>query len=278
MPFAMKKRIFIFGLIISFFVLARMVFGAQATSNTQVLQYETPTPQADGRIIYIVKEGDNCTRISLLTRVSEDQLRRLNRLDELCTVTVGQELLLGSGGPAQASATPGPSPTPTPILPTPTPSRSGFAVVCVLLFEDTNGDALRNGTEPGIANGSISFANNQGNYSRTETTINATDPVTALPVPVCFSAVPEGEYTVSVGVPEGYNPTTALTNILKVKAGDNSLINFGAQPSSNPVATNTTQGRSFPIALIGGIFLVLGGGLALVAYRLNNAPKRMRYK
>jgi hypothetical protein len=274
----MKKRIFISGLIISLFLITRIFFGAQASSNAQVLQFETPTPQADGRIIYIVREGDTCLRISLLTGVSIDQLRRLNRLDEACTVALGQEILLGTGGPAQASATPGPSPTPTPILPTPTPSRSGFARICVLLYDDANGNAFRDEGENGIADGSISFVNNQGNYSQTGTTINAIDPDTELPAPVCFTDVPEGEYTVSAGVPEGYNPTTVLTNILKVKPGDISLINLGAQPSSIQSATAGTEGRSFPIALIGGIFLIVGGVLAFFAYRMNNAPKRMKYK
>jgi hypothetical protein len=278
MPFAMKKRIFISGLIISLFLLTRIFFGAQASSNAQVLQYQTPTPQPDGRIIYIVKEGDTCLRISLLTGVSTDQIRRLNRLDEACTVAIGQEILLGSGGPAQASATPGPSPTPTPILPTPTPSRSGFAKVCVLLYDDIDGNALRGEAETGIADGSISFANTQGTYSKTGITVNAIDPDTELPVPVCFTDVPEGEYTVSAGVPEGYNPTTALTNTLKVNPGDNSLMSFGAQPSSVVAVTAGNGGRSFPIALIGGILLAVGAVLAFFSYRMNNAPKKMRYK
>jgi hypothetical protein len=37
---------------------------AQNPANAQAT-YQTPTPGADGRIIYTVQEGDNCTRIFL---------------------------------------------------------------------------------------------------------------------------------------------------------------------------------------------------------------------
>ena len=37
--------------------------------------YFTPTPGADGRIIYVVKSNDTCLSISLLNRVSLDNIR-----------------------------------------------------------------------------------------------------------------------------------------------------------------------------------------------------------
>ena len=46
-------------------------------------QFVTATPGADGRIIYIVVEGDTCSSIALLHGIGVPQLRQLNsRLDE----------------------------------------------------------------------------------------------------------------------------------------------------------------------------------------------------
>ena len=57
----------------------------------------TPTPGADGRIIYIVKENDTCISIALLMGISEQELRELNNLaaEDCQFIFVGQELLVG---------------------------------------------------------------------------------------------------------------------------------------------------------------------------------------
>jgi len=55
----------------------------------------------------------------------------------------GDLLLVGTGGPAAGpTVTPGPSPTPAPPTITPTPF-AGTTEICVLLFDDLNGDAQR---------------------------------------------------------------------------------------------------------------------------------------
>ena len=58
------------------FWLGRQILPAAASPAPQVV-YSTPTPRPDGRIIYIVKKGDTCISISLLHRISEEQLRPL---------------------------------------------------------------------------------------------------------------------------------------------------------------------------------------------------------
>lgn len=57
----------------------------------------TPTPQADGRIVYIVKENDTCISIALLMGISEQELRDLNNLvaEDCSFIYAGQELLVG---------------------------------------------------------------------------------------------------------------------------------------------------------------------------------------
>jgi hypothetical protein len=275
----MKRKIFAIGLFIFLALVLRMAIVAQASPNPQVLQYATPTPGADGRIIYIVQAGDSCVRISLLTGVSEDQLRSLNKLNQNCDLREGQELVIGYGGPSVGSPTPGPSPTPSQVPPTPTVSANGMAQVCVLLYEDLNGDGKRQETEPPVIGGEVSVTNLGGGYSQTLTT-TAADPNADFQG-ICFTDVPPGEYTVSVGIPDGYNPTTALTYDLKgakkVEPGATVYLPFGAQPGSGPVTNPAAESRSPTIAIVGGLMLVVAGGLFWYA-RSMTGPRNTRFK
>lgn len=245
--------------------LSGLAFGAQAAPSAQIT-YATPTPGADGRILYMVQEGDNCLRISLLTGVSVDDLIRNNHLDQNCTIRAGQELLLGFGASGQVSPTPGSSPTPTALGPTPTLIAGGNGVVCLLLFHDRNGDGLRQEDEPAVDGGAVSLTSADGLFSRAETTTGGIDPDTGEPPRVCFNEVPMGEYTVSAAVPEGYNPTTALSYSLTVIPGNTSHVAFGVQES---VLAASSQRRNSPLLGLGGVLLILGGiGLAFFAWRV----------
>jgi hypothetical protein len=258
----------------------RMVLDVQASPEGQVLQYATPTPGSDGRIVYIVQARDSCLRISLLTGVSEDQLRLLNRLNETCDLIEGQELLIGFGGPSASSPTPGPSPTPTEVLPTPTPVSGGLAQICVLLYGDLNGDGKRQEVELAIAGGAVSVTNLKGGFSQTLNTIQG-DPEAEFQG-TCFTDVPQGEYTVSVGIPDGYNATTALDyNLIgtnRVQAGNTVYLPFGAQPGSAPTVNPATESRSPVIAIVGALMLVIAAGLFWYARRMTAGPKNTRFR
>jgi hypothetical protein len=236
---------------------------AQASGNAQLPQFATPTPQPDGRIIYVVQEGDTCIRISLLSGIPVDQLRTLNRLDESCLLTPGQQLLLGIGGPSGGSPTPGPAATPTVGQPTPTP-LPGEGNICLALYDDVNGDALRQDTEVLVPDGALSITGSSGQFSKTSVT-------TAGPDPVCFQGVPEGTYNISIAPPAGYNPTTQLNYTIEVKAGDQIFVDFGAQKggASQPEEPGTAgNGNSSGLLGILGIVLLLaGGGLGVYAWR-----------
>jgi hypothetical protein len=235
---------------------------ALAAPERQIPIY-TPTPLPDGRIIYTVKQGDSLLSISLVTGVPVDELRKLNNLSG-DTIYVGEQLLLGLAGPPQVTFTPGPSPTPTAFLPTPT-APPGTASLCVLLFNDENGDSVRQENEPVIPDGAISINNRTGSVSLTGKTVPGSDPL-------CFDKVPVGEYNVTVAIPEGYNPTTALNLAVQLNAEDQTYINFGAQPNSSNQAVQPapaeTGSRSPILGIIGGLLLAAGVGLALVAGRL----------
>src|SRR5512141_2484282 len=175
--------------------------GASAAPRTQ--GFVTATPGPDGRILYIVQEGDTCGQVALLHGITVPQLRQLNgRLDTNCTLAVGQQLVVGV---VSKAPTAGPAPTLPPPTVTATPV-SGTTEVCVLLFNDMNGDAMRETTEFGIDGGAVSLTNLNGSYSKTQNTTSAIDDA-GEPVRACFTDVPGGEYNVSMAVPDNYNAT-----------------------------------------------------------------------
>ncbi len=106
-----------------------------------------------------------------------------------------------------------------------TPAVKGYGQVCVALFDDLNGDSVRQESEPLIADGAVSLVDQTGQTNQTEDTLAGENAV-------CFNELPEGDYNVSVAVPEGYNPTTSLNSPLKLLAGEISTMNFGAQLNS----------------------------------------------
>lgn len=235
---------------------------SRASYPAQLTPFPTPTPGPDGRIIYIVQPGDTLIRISLISGVPIEELRGLNKLTG-DNIIVGQELLLGLGGPTISTPTPGPSPTPTIEIPTPTP-LPGTGIICVLLYDDVNGDALRQETENAIPGGAISLSERSGKAALTAESRSGSDPV-------CFNDLPEGNYTVSVAIPNGYNPTTINTITIDLNAGDETYLDFGAQKNSETLANEPTptEASSSPIlGIIGTILLLAGILLGLFGTRI----------
>ena len=78
----------------------------------------------------------------------------------------------------------------------------------MLLYDDQNGDSLHQDTEPALAGGAVSLTNQDGSYTKSEPTqggLSSTDYMG-----ICFTDVPPGSYTVSVGIPDNYNPTSRI--------------------------------------------------------------------
>lgn len=256
------KRSFVLVLIFMMgFVLLAISPFFLSIANAQVFYY-TPTAEANGNVYYVVKSGDTCDTISLLNNIPLETLRSLNQLDldECRFLQIGQKLLLATV-PTMA-VTAGPSPTPTSILPTPEPVK-GFGTICVYLYNDINGNAMAEETEitdTGLAGGAISVASQDGGFTKTGTTISTGEPV-------CFEEAPEGEYTISIAIPDGYNATAKQNYIIQLKAGDTSTIDFSAQPSSSLNTTNNASGGSSSVllAVVGGIFIIIAVGLGLYA-------------
>lgn len=237
-------------------LLLAMSIPASAAPHMQLTPFPTPTPGPDGRILYIVQPGDTLWRVSAITGVSLDELRALNNLGTEQVIVEGQTLLLGLAGPAETVPTLGPIPTDEPLLPTPTP-QPGSGTLCVLVFLDSNGDSVRQEDEQSIPGGQVSVSDRSGIITLTETTTTGSEPH-------CFTELPEGDYNISVAVPEGYNPTTVMNYALTVDAGAETYIDFGAQPNSQALSEAPTpqgSGQSPLMGILGG--LLLAGGVAL---------------
>ncbi len=228
---------------------------------------QSPTPDLDGNIFYIIKSNDSCMSISLTMGIDLETLRQLNNLDEECTLIAGTRLLLGRY--ETPTPTPGPSPTPTPITPTPTP-YNGYGQVCVYLFEDVDGDGIVAETEYGISGGAVSITKRNGADNFTGLTMAGNDRL-------CFPEVPEGDYNISIAPPTDYNPTTNMNYALTVKAGDNTLVNFGAQKSSQleeaDIEVDTTP--KSPILMALGIGLILGGLVIVFIFGILKRNERL---
>jgi hypothetical protein len=220
--------------------------------------YFTPTPGIDGRILYTVKQNDTCISIALKNGISEQQLRQFNNLqgNACLNIQVGQQLLIGT----QQQITPTPTSS-VPQKPTPTPIQ-GSGTICIYLFNDTNGNAIAESNEPSLAGGQISITDQLGKVNLTGATDNSGNAI-------CFENVPEGDYNISVAIPEGYNPTTTMTYVLHLNAGDSSTVDFGAQPGSRVLPVSGDENPPSPLLAVLGIFFIAAGvGLYLYLRRL----------
>jgi hypothetical protein len=250
-----KKLIFPLLMLLFAVSLALAALPASASPHPQVF-YQTPTPDSEGRIIYIVKEGENCTSISLLTQTDLNELRLYNNLGADCSIQPGQQLILKvverpTAAPTEAPVDPSAGPTPTPY--------AGMARICVFLYNDINGNAISEGGEIQIAGGAVSVTDRSGQVSLTGSTKGGEDPL-------CFDDIPEGAYNVSVAPPAGYNPTTLMNYPLELRPGDKSTLDFGAQESS-VAPIEVVEEPTSPILGILGLVLVLGGaGLGLYVW------------
>jgi hypothetical protein len=248
-----KKTMRAFGLLSMILLLIIIMIPTTASAPLPQAVISTPTPQADGRIIYIVKENDTCISIALLMGISEQELRELNNLeaDDCNFIWPGQEMLVG----IKAEDTPVPTAEVT-AAPTPTPFK-GNGSICIYLFNDENGNALAEETELSLAGGAVSVTDRLN-------TVNLTGTTDASGDAICFSEIPEGDYNISVAIPEGYNPTTVMNYAIAIGAGEVSTIDFGAQPGSGLRPAFSEENPS-PLLLVLGIFFI-GAGVGLWFY------------
>jgi hypothetical protein len=271
----MKKRI----LLISGFLLMLILVSLQSTlsmaaPHAQLTVFPTPTPGPDGKIIYIVQPNDTLWRISAITGVKIETIRELNNLGVNDIIMPGDKILLGYAGPSGGQPTAGLIPTQAFVTPSPT-AAPGWGIVCVLLYNDLNGDSMRQETEPSIPGGEVSVSNRSGTVSLTgETPSGGNDTTIVNPTPqergyTCFDQLLQGEYLISAAAPKGYNRTTILNTSMNLEAGQTTYIAFGAQVNSELEAETAlipeSPRKSPLLGIIGGILLAVGIGLGIYA-------------
>jgi hypothetical protein len=219
-----------------------------------------PTAGVDGRMIYKVQPGDSCISISVRFGVDYKTLLANNNLtaQDCATLIVGREILLGVvSGPTAT-----PLPTSLPPTPSPTPTIT-TGRICVILFEDINGDTLFETNEKAVAGGAISISNRLGTISLTGVSKSELNAVGDW-VPTCFEGIPDGDYNVSMAIPEGFNATMNTNYPLVLRAGDDTILDFGAQYSSlGQPLEDPAQDRSPLLAVLGAICILAGVGLAI---------------
>lgn len=277
----MNRRVLIGACLLAIILLASSLnYHTVAAPQAQWTVFPTPTPGPDGRIIYIVQKDETLWRISAITGVPIDTLRELNNMGPDEFPVEGQQLLIGFAGPVGGSVTQGPNPTQ--VIGTPTSTAApGWGILCVLLYNDQNGDSMRQETEPSIPGGEISVSNRLGTVSLTaQTPSGGTDTTIVEPTPqergyTCFDQLLQGEYLISVAAPEGYNRTTTLNQSLRLEAGQTTLLAFGAQRNSEMEAQTAIipeSPRKSPImGIIGGVLLATGIILGVYAALLRRA-------
>jgi len=252
-----QKFIRYFGLFLLFILILLVMLPAAPAPALAQAVISTPTAQPDGRILYVVKEKDTCISIALTMGITEQQLRQLNNLEgDACQfLFIGQELLIG----IKEEDTPTPT-SEVPLEPTPTPIK-GNGTICIFLFNDENGNALAEEAELPLAGGAVSVTNRLGTVNETGTTDDSGESL-------CFEEIPEGDYNISVGIPEGYNPTTVMNYALTLGAGEISTIDFGAQPGSGLQPVFGEERPSLLLLALGIFFIGVGIGLWFYVRRM----------
>jgi hypothetical protein len=250
-------------------LLVGRAWGAEAPAEPALqapTAFPTPTPNANGEVIYIVQEGDSPWRIAAVAGISLEELYALNGLKSTDFLTPGMQLTLARLSPTQPPA----ADTSIPPTLTPTPV-GGTADICVLLFVDQNGNASLDEGEPPLPGGQVSVADTSG-------TVVGDQATTDDPAGHCFTGLEKGDYNVSAAVPPGYNPTTSMNTPVRIAPGDVSYVEFGAQESAALAGDSSGDSqRSLLLGILGISFLVAAGALGYIASRYNRrSPMSLR--
>jgi hypothetical protein len=139
------------------------------------------------------------------------------------------------------------------------------------LYEDVNGDAIRQEEELSLPDGAISVNDRLGEVSLTADTPSGGISENLFPEPeelgfICFEGLEPGDYNVTVAIPDGYNPTTPLSFATRLFFGDETLMAFGAQPNSDTLVQKSIpiiRANSPLLGVFGILILLVGIGLGI---------------
>jgi len=265
--------ILIFSLLACFLVLllvpVEIGYGEQGLF--QPTPFLTPTPRGDGKIIYIVQDGDTPWRIAAIAGITIEELMTRNGLQSEDYISPGMELELGLAGPAVSTSEPLGEVAPTEEIATATPIV-GLGEICVAMFIDENGDGSRNELEGMLEDGRVSVADVNGIVAGEYTTDLNPENEDGY----CFENLDSGDYNVSAAVPPDHNPTTVMSLPVRLNPGEIKYVQFGAQPSSafQDLLGDGGGSRSTVLGFLGVLLLIAGGGLGYYAARMRRGTPR----
>ena len=207
----------------------------------------TSTPRPDGAVVHVVQPGDTLYGIAYEYGVDPDQIRQLNAgsIGPNDLLVVGQELVISVGTmslPTPTSvpteATPGTPPATQAAEATQPPVSGDNATLCVLAYEDRNGDMVWEETEePLLPSATIVVVGAAGEVARYTTD--------GISEPHCFQNLQPGNYVVRQESPTGYVPSGSDNWGVLLGAGQSYTLQLGYQrgegTSSTPAPTATEQ-------------------------------------
>lgn len=213
--------------------------GAPALAPSVLAQgAPTATPDAAGVIYVVVQPNDSLWSVAARGGISLPELLELNDLTETAVIQPGQLLIVAIVTPAPTE-TPVVTPTATPprptVTPTSTPPPTG---VCLLAFDDVNGDGIFNrgeGLKTAVAFTIFDAAQVVANY--------VTDGVSE---PHCLLGMAPGTYQITRSVARGEILTTPGDRGIIVEVGDVVSLQFGSRLAELPAAAETAVAPAAP--------------------------------
>ena len=246
-----------------------------------------PTPTRSGHEqVYTVQPGDTLYAIATRHGLSAAELAQANGMGMGDILHVGRELIIpGTTAPTRAPTTSAPQPTTPAAGGTPDGGApaEGQGQIRVSVFDDINGNGLRDAGEPLLAGARIVLLSAEGSQIGEIITDGVTDPHT-------FQGLAPGAYTIREEDPSGYASTSANQWTVPLDAAGEVEVFFGnrvAQPApatvapppapAGEVATPADGGdaegeapasRAGGIAAFSGVIVALGAVGLLVGRRV----------
>jgi LysM repeat protein len=252
------------------------------SSGVTVGSIPKSTPAPDGSVVHTVQAGETLIGIAVTYEVTLEELRANNNLTT-DMVFVGQQLVIklpGSEPPPQAEAeeaeseSGGNQPTPTAASEvaesgaeqSQPAAASGNGTVCVMSYEDSNANGIRDGGESTLAG--ITFAVSDSTQIVAQYTTDGNEPY-------CFTELVPGTYIVS-WTGDQYTATTDQTWATSVAAGATVSREFGAQSTGEAAqgsgSSKPDREGGLPVwatALIGAVGVIFFlSGIGAAAYFL----------
>ncbi len=270
------------------------------TSAEQVPYVNAQGQRSDGSVAYTVQAGDTLDSIAFAYGVTRADLLTLNNISDPRIIQIGQEIIVRApntptpaptiaGATAEATAETAAQPTsdqppavrdaaPAPVItahPGQIDPASTTAAICVIFFQDNNGNRLQDANEAVLPGGQV-LLTLDGQPAGTHVSDSQPDPY-------CFTGLAAGSYVIQAAAPSGYGLTTPDQLRAQAKAGAQIKVAFGAAqgiattvpptpdsslatsdpPAANPPASNFLADKPGLIVFgVAGVVLIVGLGIS----------------